>query len=199
MIRLHRQSILLVLTVLLYLPSYASAVGPPTVLNFDDINTTSGVVSMPSGYGGLSWPDSTGGWGFLGNGLYSPLSPPNRVLFSRNHESGIAESVVTFIGGPKVFDGAFFSGFHDVQFNLYSGATLVATSSVLSFGEVNGGPTFLGSGYAGPVDKVGIIGDRSYFVMDNFTFEQVPEPSILLLLGISAISLLGYRKAKSHV
>ena len=131
---------------------------------------------------------------------YIPQSPPNRVLFNRNLEAGVAETLVTFIGGPKIFDGAYFSGFDDVQFNLYIGATLVGTSSVLSLGGIGPsthGPTFLASGYAGPVDTVGIVGDRSYFVMDNFTFEQVPEPSTLLLLGIGAISLLGYRKAKS--
>ena len=39
MTRLHRQSIFLVLIALLYLPSYAIAVGPPTVLTFDDVDT----------------------------------------------------------------------------------------------------------------------------------------------------------------
>jgi hypothetical protein len=33
--------------------------------------------------------------------------------------------------------------------------------------------------------------------IDNLTFD-VPEPSTLMLLGVGAISLLGYRKAKSH-
>jgi hypothetical protein len=196
MTRLYRQSILLVLTALLYFPSYVIAVGPPIVLTFDDIVVPQfTVVPMPPGYGGVNWPNNMGIWSDV-QPPYNPQTPPNRVLFNFNDEAGFAESLVTFIGGTKIFDGAYFSGSNNVQFNLYNGASLVGISSVLNLGPNGSGPTFLASGYAGPVDKVGIVGNRSLFAMDNFTFEQVPEPSILFLLGIGAISLLGYRKAK---
>jgi hypothetical protein len=194
--RLHRrQSILLVLTALFYLPSYAIAVGPPTVLIFDDVTIIgNGVFPMPPGYGGLSWPNNMGLWSFA-QSPYNPQSPPNRVLFNYNNESGVSESLVTFVGGPKIFEGAYFAGFNNAQFKLYSGATLVSTSGTLF---VTSTPTFLASGYAGPVDKVGIIVNRGTTAMDNFTFQQVPEPSTLFLLVIGAINLLGYRKSKSH-
>jgi hypothetical protein len=180
----------------LALSTQAIAVGPPTVLTFDDLDLGTFLnVSIPPEYGGVSWPDNMG--------LYSPpeppyfpQSPPNRVLFNRYDELGVSESIVTFVGGPKIFDGAYFSGFSDVRFTLYSGGVLVSESSTLVLGSSGSGPTFLASGYPSPVDQVGIIGDRSYFAMDNFTFENVPEPSTLLLLAIGAISLLGYRKAK---
>jgi len=194
MTRLNRQSIFLVLAALFFLPSYAVAVAP-TVLTFDDVAT--GGVPMPPGYGGVNWPNNVGIWGF-DQPPYTPQSPPNRVRFNYNGEEGVAETLVAFIGGPKIFDGAYFSGFNDVQFKLYSGVTLVGLSSVLSLGTVGSGPTFLASGYAGPVNLVGIVGNRSPqgFAMDNFTFHDAPEPSTLLLLAIGAISLLGYRKAK---
>jgi PEP-CTERM motif len=141
----------------------------------------------------VNWADNMG--------LYSepqppfvPQSPPNRVLFNLG-PFGVGESVVTFIGGPQVFDGAYFAGFNDVQFNLYSGATLVATSSILilgDFGSGGSGPTFLASGYASPVDKVGIVGNRGFLTMDNFTYESVPEPSTFGLIAIGA-SVLGLR------
>jgi hypothetical protein len=190
-----RQSIFLVLIALLYFPSYAIAVGPSTVLTFDDVNSGSSVVPMPSGYGGVSWPNNIGIWGYV-QPPFNAQSPPNRVLFNFNGELGTVESLVAFIGGSKIFDGAYFSGASNVQFNLYNGTSLVATSSILSLGSGGSGPTFLASGYASPVDKVGIVGTRALFSMDNFTFEQVPEPSTLLL-GLGAFSLLGYRKAKS--
>jgi hypothetical protein len=205
MIQLHRQSIFLVPIALLYFTSQANAVGPQTVLAFDDINTGSNVVAMPSGYGGVSWPNNVGVYGFTQEGNFLPQSPPNRVVFNRSpgggQLSGVAETVVTFINSPKIFNGAYVSGFLDVHFNLYSGGTLVGTSSVLNLGPIDNatsGPTFLASGYAGPVDAVGIFGDRLRFCIDDFTFEEVPEPSTLLLLAIGAISLLGRRKARSH-
>src|SRR3954447_22517077 len=112
MIQLRRQSIFLVLTALLYLPSYAIAAGPRTVLTFDDVAAPDfSVVQMPSGYGGVSWPNNVGLYGYYQAGLYIPQSPPNRVLFSFNQYGvgGLAETIVTFIGGPKIFDGAYFS------------------------------------------------------------------------------------------
>jgi hypothetical protein len=189
------RSILLVL--IAFFVSHAAAAAPPTVLTFDDINTPAGNTPMPPGYGGLSWPINMG----VSRGslpVYAPQSPPKFVLFDLNNDSGRVESLVTFISGPKIFDGAYFSGYYDVQLKLYSGVTLVSTSSILSLGDIGSGPTFLESGYAGPVDSVGIVGERGYFVMDNFTFEQVPEPSALTLLVVGAISLLGYRKTTSH-
>ena len=99
-----------------------------TVLTFDDVNTGFGVVPIPAGYGGVSWAANMGLWGFP-QPPYDPQSPPNRVLFNLNGEGDVIESLVTFIGGPKVFDGAYFSGFGNIQFKLYNGATLVATST----------------------------------------------------------------------
>jgi hypothetical protein len=152
---------------------------------------------MPAGYGGVSWPTNMGFYG-ISEPPWNPQSSPNRVLFNLNPgDTGVFESIVTFIGGPKIFDGAYFSGRNDVQFKLYGGTILVAESSILSLGSVTSsgsGPTFLASGYAGPVDSVGIIGLRGQLVMDDFTFHEVPEPSTLFLLGIGAIRLLGRRR-----
>ena len=160
-----------------------------TVLNFDDVSAPGpGVVSIPAGYGGVNWAVNMGIWGF-DQSPYLPQSPPNRVLFNRNFESGVAESLVSFINGPKIFDGAYFSGQDNVQLNLYSGQTLVATSGVLSLGT-GSGPFFLQSGYAGPVDMVGIVGTRGAFAMDNFTFETVPEPSTFVLAALGAVAVL---------
>src|SRR3954452_23990010 len=105
-----RIGVQILLSSLCFLASAQSAFAedvPPTVLTFDDIDTGDAVISMPSGYGGVSWPDNVGVWSFpreFPTGTpYPSESPPNRVLFNRNKESGVAESVVAFIGGPVIF------------------------------------------------------------------------------------------------
>src|SRR5258708_33166961 len=91
------------LIALLFLPSQATAVGPQTVLTFDDINTGGVAVPIRSGYGGFNWATSKGIWG-LSNPPYLPQSPPNRVLFNlHNREPGNLENVETFICGVTNF------------------------------------------------------------------------------------------------
>ena len=168
------------MAVLVVLALTAVAAGAQTViLNFDDIPT----VRMPSGYGGLNWDNNFGIWGWPQD-PYNPHSPPNRVLFNCVSE-GIGESKATFIGSPQIFDGAWFTSDGSTVFlNLYNEGALVATSSVL-VGSAT--PTFLSSGYSGLVDSVGIVGDRGYFAMDDFTYHIVPEPSALALLTFSLL------------
>ena len=92
---------------------------------------------MPPGYGGVSWPNNIGICTGFSPSIHCHVSP-NRVLFNYNFPVlELHESLVTFIGGPKIFDGAYFSGYDDVQFNLYNGATLVGTSSILYLGDLN--------------------------------------------------------------
>ncbi len=157
------------------------------VLNFDDIPTGGGVVQMPSGYGGLTWDQNIGVWGWTQD-PYNPSSFPNRVLFNYDGSSGVAESKASFIGGPQIFDGAYFSGIGTVDINLYLGGSLVATSSVLTLSST---ATFLPSDYSGLVDSVGIVGNEGLFAMDDFTYQVVPEPAAvgMLAIGILAAAL----------
>jgi PEP-CTERM motif len=73
-----------------------------------------------------------------------------------------------------------------------------STSSTLS---VNG-LTWLSNSFAGFTGLNSVVfdgaGGAGNFCLDNISVVPTPEPSTLLLLSIGAISLLGYRKAKSH-
>src|SRR3954466_3843878 len=104
--------------------------GAQIVLNFDDVNSGSIITPMPGGYGGVNWPANVGIYG-VPQPPYNPQSSTNRAAFNLNFETGVAESLLTFSGGPKILDGAYFSGYYNIQFKLYNGATLVASSSVL--------------------------------------------------------------------
>jgi len=80
---------------------------------------------------------------------YNPSFPPPERVYDNQ---GVSEGQFSFLS-PVVFDGAWFAGydFATVQFNLYLSSVLVWSSGVLAPSDV---PTFLGSGYAGLVDKV---------------------------------------------
>src|SRR3954471_21461004 len=114
MIRVCRLSVCYTLTAIfatvLYSTLFATvARGAQVILTFDDIATASMPVPMPAGYGGVNWAGNIGVWAD-DQPPYNPKSPPNRVLFNLHSESGVAESIVAFIGGPKSFAGAYFSG-----------------------------------------------------------------------------------------
>ena len=97
-----------------------------------------------------------------------------------------AEGFFSFLT-PQVFNGAWFAGVSDtsVSFNLYdSVGNLLGTSATIFMSNV---PTFLDSGYAGLVSKVGVASNRpDFFVMDDITYggnATVPEPGSLFLVG----------------
>lgn len=175
-----------------------SGLASATVLTFDDISTGGSVVGMPAGYGGFTWDSNIGVYG-TPQDPYNPKSAPNRVLFNYNCCVGVyGESDAIVNSGTVVFNGAYFSGYAiggPVYFNLYDGGALVWTSGSLTPTST---PTFLASGYSGQVDKIGIVGNEGYFVMDNFTFNgsSVPEPTSLLMLGSGALGLAGILRRK---
>ncbi len=161
---------------------FAAGVNAGTVVvNFDDLI---GSALVPDGYGGIDWG---GQWEYYDSDQppYNPSSPPDRVY------DWVTEGQFSFLA-PTVFDGAWFAGysFATVQFNLYLSGVLMASSGVLSPSDV---PTFLGSGYAGLVDKVGVLSPSpDFFVMDDVTYQSsIPEPATLSLVG-GAVGLLAF-------
>ncbi len=179
-----------------------SAWAGQTVLNFDDIDTGGGVVDLPAGYGGFSWPGNTGVW--IGQGTYPAQSPPNVVLFNNGTGTGVGETDIFTLSGTVVFDGAYFSGPSiggPIYFNLYDNGSLVWTSDQLTPDPAT--PQFLASGYAGAVNEIGVVGNEGFFVMDNFTFEPsgggtTPEPGSLALLGTGVVAVAGALRRKLH-
>jgi len=169
----------------LAVPAYAN------VVTFDDL-PGDGVV--PDGYGGIIW---NGQWNYYLDSQppYTPQSTPTRVY------DFVTNGTFDF-SSPVVFNGAYFSGYDyaPVQFQLYLGGSLVATSGSLA---PNATPTFLSSGYSGWVDEVQVVSPSpDYFVMDDVTYNQgaVPEP-VSWAMFIGGLGCVGgsmrYRRKRS--
>jgi hypothetical protein len=147
------------------------------ILTFDDI--PQGAVGS---YDGVTFD---AGWTMYTNhqNPYNPHSGTGRVFDS------VANGGLTFSQPTQVL-GAWFAGpSSTVQFNLYNGATLVASSTVLWTSST---PTFLSTNYTGTVTRATVIGSASYFVMDDLTL-FLPEPAMLLLLLPLAVLVLRRR------
>lgn len=158
-------------------------VSQATVVNFDDL---SGQAAMADGYGGITW--SVGSWVHYDwyQWPYTAKSPVQRVY---SYTDGEFE-----FGSDVTFDGAWFAGMTTttVSFDLYDDGNLVASSSSMGLSDV---PTWLSSGYAGPVDKVQVVSNAyGYFVMDDVTFNAVPEPASLVALAGGALVALRRRR-----
>lgn len=102
---------------------------------------------------------------------------------------------------PFVFVGAWFSGDAPVGYELYNGATLVATTGPSA--PLTDEPTFIASEYSGLVTSVVVFGDQGFYALDDFTYNPsnatpIPEPQscALVLAGLAAIGMVAVRRRR---
>lgn len=172
-----------------------------TVVNFDDLTVDR--TPVPDGYGGINW----GGSFLLFTDHYAPYAPHsyNNSVYTPFLTGPVTGAYpFSFVTPGQDFEGAWFSGYSDttVQFDLYSGGHLVATSAELT---PNSTPTFLASGYSGPVDSVAVYSTKNgYYVMDDVTYKSgigtVPEPSAgaAYLLASAVLGASWMRRRRSR-
>jgi hypothetical protein len=178
-----------------------------TVLNFDDLTDQAAV---PSGYNGFNWTNMFGehwdtnldaGTGFE-NGS---VGPGTGVVFNGNGTQG---TVVTSPTSTKFnFVGAYLTGAWNDGLNVTVTAFLnsvqVDTQTVTTSFSA---PTFFEFDFnnidtlkftsSGGTQAPNVNGSGTEFVMDNFTYTIVPEPSTLVLLSLGACGLL-YRRRRA--
>jgi hypothetical protein len=156
-------------------------------LTFEDLSDTTlwHMTPMPTSYGGLHWI----GWSYYSwdnppwynaaSGVTRIGHPAVRPGYGSNANAIYTDSPVA----PFVFEGVSVAGFNDpinfpyapmsVSFQLFRNGTKVGQSAWLSPSAT---PTFLASGYAGEVDRVEMIGNTAYAVLDDFKFHFVGTP-----------------------
>ncbi len=159
----------------------AAGAANATVVTFDDL---SGTDIVPDGYGGIIW-----------NGVYqyyddpqspfTPASPAERAYGACNCLTDNS----FFFAAPVTFNGAYFAGqpYATNDFELLLGGVVVATSASLTLSAT---PTFLASGYSGLVDQVDVqTNSPGHWVIDNITYNGVPEPGAwaLMLIGFGLV------------
>jgi len=174
------------------------------VITFEDFPDAFAQTAFPASYAGLTWTN----WQH-----YAPLAPyqPNGQNAIFAGPAGGA-NVNSFAFTDTVFTGAWFSlspfaAFQGtVQFQLFLDNTLVHTSTTLSSIVNDPSLRFLPSGYSGLVDEVRVVTSagliptdgNAAWIMDDVTFEAVPEPGSLLLLGSGLASAAAWHRRRGR-
>lgn len=178
----------------------AMGIGSAATLTFEDLSPAPASFDVMSTYGGFTFT----GWYYGPDTVYTPASGAIDLFTDYADPNDPGAYVITNNNAITratdfYFDGAWFSGYSGVTFELWDDGNLLgAFGSLPDAPDIDPyGPTFLASGYAGLVDKVVVSGVQGYFSMDDFTFHvptnnNVPEPAslalVLLGLGIGGIA-----------
>lgn len=171
-----------------------------TTLTFEDLSPAPALFdTVPTPYNGLTFT----GWFYGPDTVFTPASGTIDLFtdFADPNDPGafvITNNNAVTSATDFFFDGAWFSGYSGVTFELWLDGVLVHTSDTLpdAPGIDPYLPTMLASGYTGLVDKVVVSGVQGYFAMDDFTFRlsdvsAVPEPQTLAM-ALFALGLGGF-------
>jgi hypothetical protein len=200
--------LVLPLVCLTALTVYATSTRSQTVITFDDLSASPGGTLIPTGYQGLSWSNFAAtdailrfNSGHVDGYYYGMVSPSNVALNAGGSPAEIDARGTNFDFLSTYLTGAWNSNLNIEVEGFRSGTLLYDTTVVASatsptlftfdyvdinrlyFNSYGGQPAFT------PVPEYP-------FVMDNLTFEFVPEPSSLMLASVGAALLWPLLKRK---
>lgn len=197
-----RKSLAATLFILASSVTAAYAVDAPVYLSgtltFDGLIASGASAQVPDGYGGFNWGDS----------FFATTLTPTPVVGPYVALTSTGTSVVRSDFTDFYFDGADFWSRRagDANGSLYfylmhDGAVVFdgreGSDNRMNF---NATPTFMQSGYSGPIDYLAIVfqqggDDYDHLAMDNFQFRAlaapVPEPSAYMLMAVG-LGLVGW-------
>jgi hypothetical protein len=177
------------------------------VLTFDDlpdagVNAAGYFIANYHGFQFGNNDGATNPWFFATeahqDGLYFGHSGPNLVgadeLTRGDFFNGTTTAPISR-DTPFIFDGAWFSGYETLGFDLYDGDTLVFASTPVALTVAS---AFIPSGYSGAITSIVFVEPEKFslgdFALDDLTYEDlavaaVPEPDSLALIVVGTIVL----------
>jgi hypothetical protein len=182
-----------------------------TVGTFDDIpNANAPYPHLTNGYYNLSWTNFAvlnaiheAAINGTNGGYYGMVSPSNVAFNAFGDPAEVKATGTDFDFLGAYLTGAWRSNL-SIEVQGFSGATMLYDTTVVVSAI---SPSFVGFNYVN-VDRLrfssfggqyaGFGSDAPTFVMDNFTFEFVPEPSSLLLTAGGALLLMaGFKRRRA--
>ena len=178
-----------------------------TVVTFDDINvalTPGYATNIPTGYQGLIWSNFWVVNSILHaesvntNGYYYGMVSPSNVAFNAGGTPAEIDSPGTNFNFLSVYLTGAWNSNLNIQVEGFDGAneiynTIVVASAtnptLFTFNYLDIDRLYFNS-YGGQVAFGGL--SETHFVMDNMTFEFIPEPSSLLLTALGLVTLWGF-------
>ncbi|MGO9243654.1 MAG: PEP-CTERM sorting domain-containing protein [Verrucomicrobiia bacterium] len=185
---------------------HATPARSQTLVTFDDLPAVARDIA--SGYQGLTWSNLWVMNGFLiandvgTNGYYYGMVSPSNVAYNAGGNPAEIDSATNFNFFSAYLTGAWNSNLN-IEVEGFNGAkeiydTVVAASAtnptLFTFNYLDIDRLYFdsyGGQSAGFTDGGGVI-----FVMDNFMFEFIPEPSTFLLAALGGLSLIAFLKRK---
>ncbi len=211
---MNMRSVLLSFVSLAILMSLATSAPSQTLVTFDDFDLSHAhaySTNIPNGYQGLNWTNfgivngilqSSALGGYLSGYNYGMVTPSNVAYNAFGNPAEIDSPGTNFSFLSAYLTGAWNSNLN-IEVEGFNGAAEIYDTNVVAsatnptlftFNYLNINRLYFNS-YGGELAGFG-GGAGENFVMDNFDFEFIPEPSSLLLTALGGVSLVAFLKRK---
>jgi hypothetical protein len=180
------------------------------IVTFDEFPASANGTLIPNGYQSLNWSNFAVGNGILlsnsvgyANGYYYGIVSTSNVAVNAGGIPAEIDARGTNFNFFSVYLTGAWNSNLNIQVEGFRGGTLIYDRTVVAaamsatpftFNYLDVDRLYFNS-YGGE-PAFGPNNDETHFVMDNFMFEFIPEPSSFLLAALGAVSLVAFLRRK---